>query len=427
MALSLDRIKLSDGIEFTSIIDEKFKSNYIFIRLITKLDKNTASENAIIPNLLVTTSSKYKTRTELTTKLSSLYGSNLSTINHKLADNQVVGISASCICDDYTLNGEKITSELADILLDCLFNPCIEENGFANKDFLLRKQELIDSIDAEINEKRIYALIRANSTIYKNEPSAITAYGNREGAVSLTPQKTYSAYNKLLETAQIDIMFVGGCENKEVCAKLKSAFSGIKRSYIKNTFVNLSPKKDKVENITESMDVNQCKMVMAYKTDYDNLYVNRLMTSMLGGTAFSKLFTNVREKLSLCYYCAAGFVEGKGVVIVDSGVEYANIELAKKEIQNQINALANGDFTDDEMKNAVLNIADNYKSNYDTCSDLSSWCFIQAIRGDNYTPEQAIDALKKITREDIITSASSLSLDTVYIMKGLDNNGEEAQ
>lgn len=426
MAINLSEQKISDGINFISIIDKKFKSNYIMIKFITKLDEGTASQNAIIPNLLVTSNSKYKTRTELTTKLSSLYGSNLSTLNHKLADNQVVGIAASCICDAYSLNGEKITSEVTDILLDCIFKPVIEDNGFAKKDFDLRKQELIDAIDAEINDKRTYAIIRANSSIYKNEPSAITAYGNRKGAEKLNPQMTYNQYKELLKTAQIEIMFVGGEDNKDAINKLKQAFSSLDREFIPNTFENLSPIKSQVCEVTEEMDVNQCKMVMAFKSEYNNIYANRLMTTMLGGTAFSKLFTNVREKYSLCYYCAAGFVEGKGVLIVDSGVEYSNIPKAKEEILNQINALATGDFTHDEMKNAVLSIAGDYKSNYDSTSDLASWYFIQSIRGDNYTPEQAIELLEKITREDIIESASALKLDTIYIMKGSESQeGEE--
>lgn len=425
MAINLNKQKLSDGVNFTTIIDPKFKSNHITIRFISKLDESTVSEFALVPNLLVTSNSTYKTRTELTTKLSGLYGSGLSAVNHKIVDNQVVGISASCICDEYSLDEEKLTSELTDILLDCIFNPVIENDGFAKKDFEIRKQELIDSIDAQINEKRMYAIIRANETIYNGEPSAITAYGKREGAVRLTPSLTYKAYKELIKKAQIEIMFVGGEENTDAIDKLKKAFSTIERNYSENSFISFSALKSEISEITEDMDVNQCKMVMAFKSDYKNVYVNKLMSVMLGGTAFSKFFVNVREKLSLCYYCAAGYVEGKGVLIVDSGVELANIPKAKEEIQNQIKALAQGDFTDDEMKNAVLSIAGDYKSNYDTTSDLSGWYFIQSTRGDYYTPERAIEVLQNITRQEIIESASKLKLDTVYIMKGSESQGGE--
>ena len=423
MSLKMEEFIISDGIKIKTIIDKKFKSNLITIRFITKLDEKTVSQNAIIPNVLVTTNSTYKTRTELITKLSELYGSGFSTINHKIADNQVVGICASCICDAYVLDGKGITSEVTEILLDCIFNPIIEENGFGKHDFEIRKTELVDSIDGEINDKRTYAIKRANASIYKNEPSALTSYGTKDGAIALTPQNSYSAYKDLLKTAQIEIMYCGGEENVDSIEKLKNSFSSIERAFSKNVFSTLSPLKNEVCEDSDEMDVNQCKMVMAYKSDFNSLYANRLMSTMLGGTAFSKLFTNVREKFSLCYYCAAGFVEGKGVLIIDSGVELSNIPKAREEINNQIIALANGDFTDEEMNNAVLSISGDYKSNYDSTHDISSWYFIQGIRGDNFTPEQAIKKLKSVTREDIIKSASSLKLDTVYIMKSNASDG----
>ncbi len=425
MTMEINREKISEGINLTTIIDPKFKSNSIYIRLISKLDASTVSEYAIIPNLLITSNSTFRTRTELTKKLSGLYGAGLSTLNHKLADNQVVGISASCICDEYALNGEKLTSELTDILLDCIFKPIIEDNGFAAKDFNLRKQELIDGIEAEINDKRTYAIIRSNATIYKNEPSSITSYGTKSGAESINPQKTYEAYKRLLSTSQIEISYVGGGNLDIAREKLTKAFLSISRNSVKNSFQNYSTIKNEIAEVSESLDVNQCKMVMAFKSHNDNLYANRLMSTMLGGTAFSKLFVNVREKFSLCYYCAAGYVEGKGVLIIDSGVEKNNIPKAKEEIINQVKSLAKGDFTDDEMKNAILSISGDYKSNYDTASDLSSWYFIQTIRETYYTPEQAIVELNKITREDIIKSAGALKLDTIYVMQGLDKEAQE--
>lgn len=417
MSLEMKEFGISDGITLKSFIDKKFKSNLITIRFITGLDKKTVAHNALVPGVLVSTNKTYTTRTELTTKLSALYGSGFSTINHKLADNQVVGVSASCICDSYALSGEKLTGEVTDILLECLFSPVIENDGFAAKEFDLRKTELINSIDAEINDKRIYAIISANKSIYENEPSSITSYGTREEAEKLTPQNCYDAYKNLLQTAQIEIMYVGGEENRECIEKLTKAFSSLKRDYKKNSFSNPSPLKNEVREVSEEMDVNQSKMVMAYKSDFAGNYENRLMSAMLGGTAFSKLFMNVREKFSLCYYCAAGFVEGKGVLMIDSGVEFDNIPKARVEINNQIIALANGDFTDDELHNAAMSIAGDYKSNYDTTYDLSSWYFIQGVRGDNYSPEEAIEKIKAVTREDVIKSASALRLDTVYIMK----------
>lgn len=425
MALELNREKISEGVNLTTIIDKKFKSNYILIRFISKLDNKTASANVLIPNILISSNSTYKTRTELSKKLSSLYGSNLGSLNHKIANNQVVGVSASCICDDYALEGEQITSELTDIILDCIFKPCIENDGFSAKDFKLKKQELIDAIDSEINDKRTYAIIHANQTIYKGEPSSMPAYGNRDGAERLEPQGTYKVYLNLLKTAQIEITYAGGGNLDSFKKKIVTAFKEIKRESVINNFESFSPVKTEVSDVVETLDVNQCKMVMGFKSSLNNIYANKLMTTMLGGTAFSKLFVNVREKLSLCYYCSAGYVEGKGVLIIDSGVEKANIQKAREEIINQLNSLAKGDFTDDEMKNAILSISGDYKSNYDSTHDLTSWYFIQTVRGTEYSPYHAIEIINKLTRENVIEAASSFKLDTVYVVQGEDKGGDE--
>ena len=416
MALKIKQESLPDGINITTIEDSKFKSNCVTIRFITNLDEKTASAYALIPNILISCNEKYKTRTEITTKLAKLYGCGMSSNTRKLGNNQMTSIAADFICDNYALDGENISDEISDMLIYCLFSPLVKDGGFANEEFKLRKQELLDSIDNQINEKRVYAFVRANQTIYKDEPSAIPSYGTKKGAEALTPQSTYEAYKKLLKTAHIEITLAGGQNLDKVKDKLSAAFAKINRSPETFEYISYSPIKNKIAECGDELDVNQCKMVMAFKTDNKNYFANRLMQTMFGGTAFSKLFTNVREKYSLCYYCAASFVEAKGTLAVDSGVEMKNVKKAREEIINQLNALCNGDFTDDEVKNAVLSISGDFKSNYDSIRDIESWYFVQKLRKTNMTPEDAINALNAVTREQIIESAKSFKLDTVYLM-----------
>ena len=70
----------------------------------------------------------------------------------------------------------------------------------------------------------------------------------------------------------------------------------------------------------------------------------RLMNALLGGTPHSLLFRNVREKLSLCYYCASSYDRLKGILLVDSGVDGQNAGRAKEEdvYKRQIKAYLGG-------------------------------------------------------------------------------------
>lgn len=416
MALAFNKEKLSDGVNFTSITDTRFKTNFIAINLINELKAETAATNAVIPSVLAKSNSTYKSVTEINKKLTSLYGAGVSGDIIKIGDSQVLSLSASCIEDAYTFDGEKITSELTDVLLECLISPNVEDDGFSTKNFELNKQELIDDIDAEINEKRSYAVIRAGKKIYEGEPASITSHGDKEHALAMTPKLAYEQYKNILKTAQIEIFFVGGGNPDDAKNKFVNTFKNLDRAFKGNCTSLRSKLKPTVCEEVDTLDIAQSKMVIAFKSEETNAPAMKLMNAIFGQTPFSKLFVNVREKLSLCYYCAAGYDERKGILLVDSGVEHQNIEKARAEIINQLNEVAIGNFTDEEMANSALSIINNQRAVNDSPYALASWYLRQAYNGTTFTPEQEIERINAVTKEDIIKVAKSLKLDTVYIL-----------
>lgn len=419
MKIRYDREKIGEGIHFTTIINECQKTNTLIVHLVTELTRDKAALNAVIPYVLSDSSSEYKSITELNRKLSELYGASLRGAVSKLGDSQVVSLMSSCINDRYTFDGEEITGKTAEVLMGCLTKPYVENGGFFESDFNLKKQELIDDIDAEINEKRSYAFRRAGETIYRNEPCAISAKGDRSSAEKITSAAAYEQYKELMKTAQIEITFVGASKPDDSVKKMiKDSMSGIERSYKGDNSSELSKAKDTVERVSEQLDVVQSKMVMAFKSDCRNIQAMKLMSAVFGGTPFSKLFLNVREKLSLCYYCSSGYNDKKGVLIVDSGVEHSNLEKAEAEILNQLEAVKRGDFTDSEINEARLAIINSLRSVNDGARSIADWYFKQNYSGLSNSPEDEIEKLYSVTREDIIEAAGSLTLDTVYVLTG---------
>lgn len=418
MAVSFNAEKLYDGIDFLTITDARFKTNYIAVQFVTSLDAETASENAVAASTISKTSSDYPTITDFSKKLTSLYGASVNGSTGKNGDCQVIEVSASCIADRYTFDNEKITDELCDILIGCVLNPDVEGDGFEPKKFALAKQELIDDIDAEINEKRAYAIIRARKSVFEGEPAALTSYGDREHAEKLTPDKAYAQYLKLIETAEINIVFAGSGNPVGVKQKFTEAFGKLRRNYILVDGNRKSPLKSEIRNETENLDVLQSKMVLAFKSENDNAPALKMFNAIYGATPFSKLFENVREKMSLCYYCASRFDRPKGVLMVDSGVEHENIEKAKVAIIEQLSDIADGKFTDEEMKNSALSIVNATKAVNDSGYSLAQWYLMQKFAGTDYSPEEEIERVNAVTREDIIEVAKSMKLDTVYVLTG---------
>lgn len=418
MALEYNREVIGDKISLTTLKDPKFKTNMISIWFKTKLSKDTASVYSIIPDLLCSTNAKYPNRTELSKKLYSLYGATVRGTTTKVSDYQFLCVNASTIRDEYALNGEKLTKEVTDILLDCVFSPVVEDNGFAKDEFAVKKQELIDTIDSLINEKRSYAIKQAYETVFENEPFSVNTYGTKEKASELTPEYAYEQYKDLIKTSEIEIFISGGGDLSDAIKLVKDKFSSLSRCpKTCGDFKAFSPVKSEVATVYEPMEVNQSKMVMAYKSDYEDIYVCKFMIAMLGGTAFSKLFTNVREKLSLCYYCASRYIDGKGTMIIDSGVDTKNIQLAQQAINEQLEDMAKGNFSDGLMENTRLSIIGDVRSSADTISGLCGWYLTQRVRGTDYSMEQVMNIERSITREQIIECAKTFKLDTIYILE----------
>lgn len=418
MPITYNREKIADGIRYSTILNKRLKTNSVVVYILTELSDETAALNAVIPTVLTATNAKLPTITEMSQKLNTLYGSAIMPYYSKYGDTQNIMLSSSCINDRYAFDGENVTEELAGILADCITDPHSEGGAFYEKDFALKKRELLDAIDAEINDKRSYAFKRANFNIYKGEPAAVPFSGSREQAEKITASSAYAQYKKLLKTAQIEILFVGA-EPNDGCKKiLTEALSKIDRAYEGDNISKLSALKAEVCRITEPHDVAQSKMVMAFKTDFDNLAVMGLMNAVYGATPISKLFMNVREKLSLCYYCSSGYNDRKGVLYVDSGIEHANAGKAEEEILNQLEAVKKGDFTDEELENARRTMLNGIKGVNDSANSIGNWYFQRIYANDIFSPEEHMERLKRVTREDVIAAANSLKLDTVYVLTG---------
>lgn len=418
MPVNYSREKIADGIHYSTIINKRFKVDSIAVHLITELSREKASLNAVIPTVLSDTNAKLPTLTEFNKKLNSLYGASLIGRYTKYGDGQSLLLIGGGINGRYAFDGEKVMEEIASIISDCLTDPHLENGVFYEKDFALKKQELLDAIDAEINEKRSYAFKRANLRIYEGEPAAFSCSGDRDQAEKLTAASAFEQYGNLLKTAQIEVFFIGS-EPNDTCKKLLTdTLLKIDRNYGGDVKSKKSPLKPDVCRVTETHDVAQSKMVMAFKTDFGNPAVMQLMNSVYGGTPFSKLFMNVREKLSLCYYCSSGYNDKKGVLYVDSGIEHANAKKAEEEILNQLEAMKKGDFTEDELENARGTVLNGLKGVNDTIPALGGWYMERICSGDIFSPEEQAERIKRVTREEIIAAANSLKLDTVYVLTG---------
>ncbi len=417
----INRRKIADGVYFSSITDKRYKKNLISVAFSTQLSEDTATENVIVPVLLTKCNSKLPTYKAFNNKMSRLYASGIGGTAGSQYDLQTISFGAYYLDDIYALSGEKMTGIMTDILIDCLTSPVTENGVFSEKFVELEKKTVIDNIETAINDKRSYAIERAMKTICKGEPASVCSYGTVEKAKLITPDSAYKAYRRMLETMPCEIICTGCSDFEGVAEKFAAAFEKVGRHDIENTTIALSPVKTQTEEVTERLTVNQSKLVLGFKSHSDDDAALVLLQKIFGGTTSSKLFRNVREKMSLCYYCSAARNDLKGIMLVNSGVENENIEKTKEAVIDQLEEIKNGNFTNEDINFAEMAIKNDFKSVADSAGNVSNWYFDCIRKNDIVTPEEKLGRYLGVSKERIIAAAKSMVLDSVYVLTGNEN------
>lgn len=417
----INRRKIADGVYFSSITDKRYKKNLISVAFSTQLSEDTATENVIVPVLLTKCNSKLPTYKAFNNKMSRLYASGIGGTAGRQYDLQTISFGAYYLDDIYALSGEKMTGIMTDILIDCLTSPVTENGVFSEKFVELEKKTVIDNIETAINDKRSYAIERAMKTICKGEPASVCSYGTVEKAKLITSDSAYKAYRRMLETMPCEIICTGCSDFDGVAEKFAAAFEKIGRHDIENTTIALSPVKTQTEEVTERLTVNQSKLVLGFKSHSDDDAALVLLQKIFGGTTSSKLFRNVREKMSLCYYCSAARNDLKGIMPVNSGVENENIEKTKEAVIDQLEEIKNGNFTNEDINFAEMAIKNDFKSVADSAGNVSNWYFDCIRKNDIVTPEEKLGRYLGVSKERIIAAAKSMVLDSVYVLTGNEN------
>ncbi|MCQ4021493.1 MULTISPECIES: EF-P 5-aminopentanol modification-associated protein YfmF [unclassified Ruminococcus] len=415
----LIRRELSHGIYLNSVRDDRFKSGRISVNMFVPLKEETAAENALLTQLLGRSCKDYPDYISLNREVSRLYGAALTAECVKMGDFQAITLSVSGLDDRYTLNGEVLSKELAELLCKMIFEPKLEGEAFAGYDVEQERRQLLELIEAEANEKRGYAIKQCIRLMCENDRFGISRFGTYEQVQCVTPEQLYKAWRRVLETAIVNIVVVGELDSEGIGEALNAEFKRIERKPV-NGVIKPYIFDGEVKQETEIQEVMQSKLVLGFSCNItagdERADHAKLMTLVLGGTPSSKLFTNVREKESLCYYCAASYNRQKGIILVDSGVEKQNIEKAKKEILNQLEQIKLGNITEFEISAAKLAVGDSAGMVTDSVSGIDKFYSSQLFEKEILSPAQAAQRISAVTKEQIVEAAKCVELAAVYVL-----------
>lgn len=416
--------ELKKGIKLHSIHTEKFKTNLISVFLTTKLDRENVTKNAVISALLRRGSRNMPSQEEISKQMEEMYGASFDCGLDKTGNNQVLKFYLETVNDNFLpQKGEDMVKTSLEKLLEIVFNPYIENESFKTEYVEQEKNNIKQRIEGKIDNKVRYALDRCIEEMYPNEPFGLYKFGYVEDLENMDGKNLYVYYKELINTCKIDI-FVSGIikedinqivvENENI-KKLKERMP----DYVIPKELNKSLS-EKENVVTESMEVTQGKLILGLdvcleKEDlrYDALIYN----SILGGSANSKMFQNVREKAHLAYVASSNYLRYKNNIFVNCGIEIGNYEKALKLIKEQIEDMKKGEFTEEDIANAKKGIIAAIKMIDDEQDTGITYYFGQELDQSDISIDDYRKRIEKVSKDDIIRIAKNVAINTVYFLK----------
>lgn len=407
---------IAEQVRFVSVETDSFKTGRISVSMALPMDERMAA-NSLLIYLLKRSCKDYPDFSLLNGKLDELYGASLSAGVTKIGESQVLSLSLTCLDDRFALTDESIAEQCAELLAGMIFSPNCKNGSFGQDNLNAEKRLLIQRIEEELNDKRTYAFNKCIEYMCANEAYGKDKYGTVEEIRAVKMADVYSAWKNMLETAVFQITVVGSASDK-IAAIFTKKFEKIERNPVKpeTVFIRRGRRFDRYE---ETYPVNQGKLVIGFRAGMensrDNIDAITVMNDIFGMGTYSKLFMNVREKLSLAYYCWSRLIASKGIVLVEGGIDTDKEKKVSAEILSQLSDLRNGKTDPEVLESSKRSLRERYTLT--TPESICAWYAAQVLEEEIVTPESKAEGIESVTMEQVCEAAKKLSIDTIFMLK----------
>ena len=415
--------EIKNGIKIHKINTNKFKTNLIAVFLTTELSRENVTKNALISTILRRGSRNMHSQEEISKQMEDMYGASFDCGLDKIGDNQVLKFYIETINDNFIpQQKEKMLKTALEKILEIVFNPYLENGEFKKEYIEQEKNTVKQRIEGKIDNKARYALNRCIEEMYKDEPYGLYKFGYVEDLDAIDGKNLYEYYQELIKNCKIDILVSGILpDNIEEIISENENIKILQERQPRYIMPKLVAKNTEKENvITESMEVTQGKLVLGLDIKLENekqKYDALLYNSILGGTANSKMFQNVREKAHLAYVASSSYIRQKSNIFINCGIEISNYEKALEIVKKQIEDMRKGNFTEEDIENSKKGIISTIDLIEDEQDTGITYYFGQELSNNKIHPEEYKEIVQKVKKEDIVKIANSVSIDTIYFLK----------
>lgn len=421
-------VDIKKGVKLHLIKNDKFKTNLISVFITRELNRQEVTKNALIPAILRRGTENLKTQEEINKQLENMYGANFNCGIEKTGDNHVIKFYLEALNDNFISDTESLVQNSINTLFDIVFNPFIIDNKFNSEYVDGEKNNLKQIIDSKIDNKNLYSLIRCTEEMYKNKPYSLYKYGYIEDLEDINASNLYQYYIKVINESKIDIFISGDLDNNKIENIVKENSNIKKLKDRDGKFIINSQDSENIDNkhvnkIEEKMDITQGKLVIGLninnisKEDKNSMFDIVLYNTILGDSANSKLFQNVREKAHLAYTTRSTYIRPKNIIFVRAGIEIDNYQKALNIIKEQLEDMKSGNFSDEEINNAKNYIYSFINSIEEEQDTEITYYFGQELSQTFYSPEEYRKNIELVNKEKIINIANNISINTIYFLR----------
>ena len=415
--------EVKNGIKLHTINTSKFKTNIIAMFLSTPIKRENVTKNAVLSSVLRRGSKTMPSQEQISKELEEMYGAYFDCGLDKTGDNHIIKFYLESINDKFLpQKDENMLKTSIEKLLDIVCNPLIENEGFEEEYVEQEKENIKQLIEGKKDNKAKYAMTRCIEEMYKNEPFGLFKYGYIEDLENINSKNLYDYYKQLLSKCKIDIFVSGEIDDNVTEYIMQNENIQKLNERVPEYSKAILEKKEKKEEkaITESLEVTQGKLIIGLDINLENekeKYHALMYNSILGGTANSKLFQNVREKESLAYVASSSYLRYKSNIFINCGIEIKNYEKALNKIREQLEDMKNGNFTDEDIENSKKVIISTIKSIDDEQDTEITYFLGQELTNNETTLEEYIHEIEKVTRDNIVDIAKRTNINTIYFLR----------
>ena len=423
--MNYEKKEIKKGINIHNISTNKFKTNLYAVFLATPMDRENVTKNALITAILRRGSQNLQSQDIISKKLEEMYGATFDCGIEKTGDNHIMKFYLEAISEEFLPEKEELAKKCIEILLDIIFNPLIEDNGFKDEYVESEKNNLKQIIESKIDNKRTYSLERCVEEMFKDEPYGLYKYGYVEDLDKLTPQNLYEYYKELINQCKIDIFVSGTMDNEKTNSIIEQndIIKTLKERepvYVKSDENNNHKEVEQEKVVEEHMQVGQGNLVIGLKVNSNKenaKYITSVYNAILGGGANSKLFQNVREKESLAYTAASNYRRQKNVIFIRCGIEIENYKKAIDTIKVQLEDIKSGNFTEEDLNNSKKLIVESIRGISSEQDTEITYYYGQELSNKLVSLEEYVKKIEEVTKKDVEEIANEIKIDTIYFLR----------